>query len=223
MSYTHAVVFDFDGVLADTEGAHLAAFQGAFAPRGWTLDRGEYFDRYLGYDDADLLRTFARDRALQIDAEDAAAVLADKARRYEERIARGSVLFPAAASAVARLAGHFRIAIASGSLRREILDILQVNGLADLFPVVIGADDVTRGKPSPEPYALAVASLGLPPEAAVAIEDSHWGLASARGAGLRAIGITTSYPASALGAAQAIVDSLDEVTIDLVDRILGVR
>ena len=223
MTFARAVVFDFDGVLADTEGAHLAAFQDAFAPRGWTLTRAEYFERYLGFDDRDLVRAFARDRGLSLGAADADAVLLDKARRYEQRLSRGALLFPTAAAAVARLAAHYRIGIASGSLRAEILAILHANGLADAFSTIVGADDVARSKPAPDSYATAVDRLGVRPSAAVAIEDSQWGLASARDAGLRTIGITTSYPAPALSMAHAVVDSLDEVTVEVVDRLLGVR
>ena len=223
MTSARAVVFDFDGVLADTEGAHLAAFQDVFAPRGWTLTRTEYFERYLGYDDRDLVRAFSNDRGLGLAAGEAEALLLDKARRYEQRLSRGSLLFPTAASAVARLAPHYRIGIASGSLRGEILAILNANGLGDAFPVVIGADDVARSKPAPDSYAAAVERLGVSPSAAVAIEDSQWGLTSARDAGLRTIGVTTSYPAPALSMAHAIVHSLDEVTVEVVDRLLGVR
>ena len=80
---------------------------------------------------------------------------------------------------------------------------------------------MTRSKPAPDPYAAAIARLGVAPSAAVAIEDSQWGLTSARAAGLRAIGITTSYPASALGLAHTVVDSLDEVTDVLIERLLA--
>ena len=89
--------------------------------------------------------------------------------------------------------------------------------LAHAFRAVVGADDVTSGKPAPEPYVKAAALLGVAPASAVAIEDSKWGLESARAAGLRTIGITTTYPASALAVADLIVDSLDEITVETID------
>ena len=216
-----AVVFDFDGVLADTEHLHLFAFQDTFVARGWTLDRHAYFANYLGYDDRDLIRAFSTDRALDIGPADVEAILVDKSRNYERRLAAGGVLFPTAPSAIARLSASYRLAIASGSLRAEILSILRANNLADAFEAVVGADDVARSKPAPDPYAAAVTRLGVAPSAAVAIEDSQWGLTAARTAGLRTIGITTSYPASALGLADTVVDSLDEVTDALVERLLA--
>ena len=214
-------MFDFDGVLADTEHLHLFAFQDTFTARGWTLDRDAYFTNYLGYDDRDLIRAFSSEHALGVGAAEIEAILLDKSRHYERRLAAGAVLFPTAAGAIARLGASFRLAIASGSLRGEILSILRANNLADAFEAVIGADDVVRSKPAPDPYAAAVARLGVAPSAAVAVEDSQWGLTAARAAGLRAIGITTSYPASALGLADAVVDSLDEVTGPLVERLLS--
>ena len=63
------MVFDFDGVLADSEGLHLAAFQDVFSARGWTLARATYFDRYLGYDDRDLIQAFLEDHDLRVSPE----------------------------------------------------------------------------------------------------------------------------------------------------------
>ena len=218
-----AVVFDFDGVLADTEGLHLAAFQDTFATRGWTLDRTTYFGRYLGYDDRDMVSEFLNDLGVAISAAEQEAIIIDKGRRYDTRVANGQVLFPTAAPAVARLGAEFSLAIASGSFRGEILAILRANQLDRAIPIVVGADDVKESKPAPDSYALAVQKLGVEPTQAVAIEDSHWGLVAARAAGLRTIGITTSYPASALGLAHTVVTSLDDVTPELIQRLVAVR
>jgi len=215
-----AVVFDFDGVLADTEGLHLRAFQEVFARRGWTLDREAYFERYLGFDDHDLVTHFANDRALPLSQRDALGLVEEKTRLYDDRLAAGAVLFEGAAAAIARLGARYRLAIASGSIRSEILAVLDAAGLQHAIPVVVGADDVDRSKPAPDPYLKAVAALGVPPSHAVAIEDSRWGLASARAAGLRTIGITTSYPAQALAPADAVVHSLDAIDAALVDSLL---
>lgn len=217
------VVFDFDGVLADSEGLHLAAFQDVLSARGWTLARATYFDRYLGYDDRDLLQAFLADHDLQVPAADLDAIVAEKGRRYDARVQGNNILFPTAAACVARLGSAFALGIASGSLHGEIADILRANGLEQAFQVIVGADDVAHSKPAPDSYAAAAARLGVQPQDAVAIEDSHWGLTAARAAGLRTIGITTSYPRHALQGADTVVDSLDEVTPELITRLLVVR
>jgi beta-phosphoglucomutase len=211
-----AVIFDFDGVLVDTEGLHLRAMQLAFAPRGWTLSEADYFDRYLGYDDRGLVAAFARDHHVSITAANAAFVLSDKEQRYAALVTSGQVLFPTARACVERLAHAFPLAVASGSLRGEIEHILHANGLRRYFAAIVGADDVSAGKPAPESYLRAAAALGVPGAEALAIEDSPMGLASARSAGLATVGITTSYRADALTDAHHVIASLDEVTVAFV-------
>lgn len=218
-----AVVFDFDGVLADSEGLHLAAFQDVFSARGWTLARATYFDRYLGFDDRDLIQAFLTDHDLQASPSEIDALVAEKSRKYDRRVIGGQILFSTAEACVRRLSGTFALGIASGSLHSEIDAILHANKIHDAFQVIVGADDVARSKPAPDSYAAAVEQLNVQPEHAVAIEDSHWGLTAARAAGLHAIGITTSYPRHALHLAEAVVDSLDEVTVEFIARLLGVR
>jgi beta-phosphoglucomutase len=217
---TRAVVFDFDGVLADTEHLHLVAYQEVFRDRGWSLGRDAYFANYLGFDDRGLIREYGREHGFAIDAGEVEEIVLRKTRRYEEMVAAGQVLYPGAREAVQRLGASYRLAIASGALRNEILIILRANDLAAAFPVVVGADDVQRSKPAPDPYAAAVERLGVAPSASVAIEDSPLGLAAARTAGLKTIGITTSYPAAALTAADVVVTSLDEITTSLIDGLL---
>jgi HAD superfamily hydrolase (TIGR01509 family) len=216
-----AVVFDFDGVLADTERLHLSAFQDVFAARGWTLDEDTYFSRYLGYDDDDLVATFARERRLGLDRREIDAVVRAKGERYRERLGGAAALFPGAVACVRRLGARFPLGIASGSLRAEIEAILVASGLGGAFRVIIGADDVTDSKPAPDPYLAAVGRLGVAPERALAVEDSLWGLESAREAGLHTVAVSTSFPAAALDGADVVIASLDELTVELADRVLN--
>lgn len=219
MNAVRAVVFDFDGVLADTERLHFVALRDALAGPGWTLSEEDYFAFYLGYDDRGCVTEFARRQGHSLEGDLLTNLLRDKERRYADLFDRGEVLYPSARPCLERLSGRFPLAIASGSLRGEIERILEANGLRPLFKTIVGADDVAEGKPAPESYTRAVAALGITGADAVAIEDSPWGLRSARSAGLRTIGITTSYPASALTDAGEIVSSLDEITPDSLARL----
>ena len=221
MSQSGAVVFDFDGVLADTERLHLLAFQEAFRERGWTLADAAYFDRYLGFDDRDLVRAFTIDARVALKPGDEDAIVAAKARAYDAHVGRGSVLFPGAAAAVARLALRFKLGIASGSLRSEIVHILGPAALVPAFDAIVGADDVSRSKPAPDVYLTALDRLDVPAARAVAIEDSRWGLAAARAAGLRTIAVTTSYPAATLASADRVVTSLDEIGVELIEQLIS--
>ena len=214
-----AIIFDFDGVLADTEALHLRAIQDALASHGHILDDTVYRERYLGYGDRDIFVELARDSGWMLDPSALDALMMLKAERYRHHLAAGQALYATAAACVGCLSAKFPLAIASGSLRAEIRDILAAGGLLDSFRAIVGADDVAAGKPAPDPYLRAAALLGVEPPSAVAIEDSRWGLESARAAGMRTIGITTTYSASALTLADVVVSSLDEITVDVIERL----
>jgi HAD superfamily hydrolase (TIGR01509 family) len=218
---TAAVVFDFDGVLADSERLHYAAFRDVLGDHGWTLSERDYFDRYLGFDDAALVLEFAKDQRLALAEPAQAAIVQEKVEVFQSRLTAAEMLYPGAAAAVARLGARYRLGIASGSLAVEIRTVIDAAGLGAAFAAIIGADDVARTKPAPDPYLAAVAALGVPPRSAVAIEDSRWGLESARLAGLKTIALTTSYPAADLGRADLVLASLDDITVDVVAGLLG--
>ena len=211
-----AVVFDFDGVLADSEPLHLAACQEVFGSLGITLTREEYYARYLGYDDETMFRVLAQDRGWVPDASQVNALIAQKARVFDELIDRTEVLFPGAADCIERLAGEFPLAIASGALRHEIEMILRRARLDRHFKFIVASGDTPNSKPAPDPYARAAQLHGVPPGRCVAIEDSRWGIESAKTAGLKCVGITNTYPASELTAADQVVSSLEEFTGELI-------
>jgi beta-phosphoglucomutase len=210
------VIFDFDGVLADTERLHLAAFQAVFEARGWRLDEATYFDRYLGCDDRGLVITFARDQRLTIGEADVRQLVESKEHAFAQHLGSGDVLFPSAKACVERMAGRYTLGIASGAARAEVLTILEAGGLRARFPVVVAADDVSATKPNPEPYLHAARGLGIVPGACLAIEDSAPGLEAARSAGMRTIGITTTLTRERLGGADRIIDDLSELSLEMV-------
>ena len=214
-----AVVFDFDGVLADTERLHLAAFQDVFEPRGWPLDERAYVDHYMGYDDAGLFAAYTADRGLSIGEAYLDRLLQEKSVAYRRRLGGGEVLYPGAVACIERLASKFVLAVASGALRDEIRDVLAIAGVLPRFRAIVGAEDVTERKPAPEPYLAAAARVGVDPRACVAIEDSRWGLASAAAAGMRTMAITTTSAVSSLTLANRIIAHLDELTVDAIESL----
>jgi beta-phosphoglucomutase len=220
-----AVVFDFDGVIANSEPLHLKAFQQALAEDGIRLSQEEYYSRYLGYDDVGLLEALTRDRALPASGRYITEMVALKGNKLQQMLHAGEVLFPGAARFIREAASALPIAIASGALRHEILEILDGADLRSLFAVIVASGDTPQSKPSPAPYLLAferlkeVSGLDLDCRRSVAIEDSRWGLESARGAGLRCVGVTTSYVADELPGAELIVSGLDALTLDALDAL----
>jgi beta-phosphoglucomutase len=213
-----AVVFDFDGVLADSEPIHFRIYQELLASSGVTLTKEAYCTRYLGFDDGGAFRQMATDFKLMFGDEEIEMLVVAKARRFEQIVSGTNVLYPAAAPCVNRLATKWPLGIASGALRADIDLMLQGASLADRFRFIVAAGDTDETKPAPDPYLKAAELHGVPPSACVAIEDSHWGLQSARTAGMRTIAVTHTYPRSEL-TADRVVDSLDEVTIALIEQI----
>ena len=136
----------------------------------------------------------------------------EKSRRFDALVSSGNVLYPGADGCVRRLAAAWPIGIASGALRGEIELMLRGAGLLDRFKFIVASGDTDQSKPAAEPYLRAAELHGVPAAACVAIEDSHWGLQSARAAGMRTIGITHTYPASALTAADLVIADLTALT-----------
>ena len=208
------VIFDFDGVIADTETLHLRAYQKALGRVELSLTRAAYYERYLGYDDIGVFTTLARDQGVSLERDQLTQLVAVKGQHLAALRGTQDVLFPGAAGCIRRLASVTTLGIASGALRAEIDDILREGKLGQYFSVIIGADDVEHTKPAPDAYQAAVTVVaGSTPDwnRYVAIEDSPWGLEAALAAGLRRIGITNSYPAAMLTDAEIIVDDLSEV------------
>ena len=131
-------------------------------------------------------------------------------------IARTDVLFPDAAACIEALAAHFPLGIASGALRHEIQMILARAGLGHHFRFIVASGDTPNSKPWPDPYVRAARLHGVDASECVAIEDSRWGIESAKAAGLKCVGITTSYPAAQLQAADRVIGSLAEFTPGLI-------
>lgn len=223
-----ALVFDFDGVLANSEPIHFIAFRELLASVGIPLTADEYYADYLGLPDEE---AFVRAlRAYRQDADPARVreLVARKSDRMRQLYEGDAVMFEAAIACVRRFAGVRPLAIASGALRAEIEILLDRAGLRGFFGAIVAAGETARSKPAPDPYVRALALLresgamaaDVPPAACVAVEDSPRGLESARRAGLRCIAVTSSYPAEALEAADMVLSSLDALDGALVSRLL---
>ena len=219
MADIRAIVFDFDGVLANSEPLHLRAYQAVLSELGIELDRDEYYTHLLGFDDVGAFKVVSDRRGLSWTEAEIGAILARKTLIFDEIVASEDVLYPEAVPCVRRLAEAMPLGIASGALRHEIAAILRRADLDDCFRFIVAAGETPASKPAPDPYRRAAELHGLPPGQCVAIEDSRWGIVSAKGAGLRCVGITQTYTADGLPGADAIIHSLDEFTVDLLTRL----
>jgi len=219
-----ALVFDFDGVIADDEPLHLAAFQRALAAEGVALSAEAYYARYLGFDDHDAVVEALRDAGRPVTPDRVQALMAAKAGHFLDLVRDGVRIFPGVPELVRAAAGRVPLAIASGALRREIALILAQAGLTRAFTAIVSAEDVEEGKPSPAAFLAALERLretvpDLAPAHCLVVEDSRAGVEAARRAGMRCLAVTNSYPAEALADADLVVTSLDEVTWERLESI----
>lgn len=219
------LIFDFDGVIVDSEPLHYRAFREVFEPRGITFDYATYLQRYVGYDDRDMFRSLLTG-ADAVDEAELAALIAAKSEAFQRVVASGITALPGAVALIeaAADAPDLRLAIASGALADDIELIMPHvgdGGLLERFEAVVTADRVQRSKPHPETYRLAAELLGLEPARCVAIEDTEHGIRSAKGAGLAVMAVTNTQPAAELAEADRIVDSLEPVTLEDLHALVG--
>ena len=211
-----AIIFDFDGVIADSEPLHLAAFQQALEPEGIILTTEAYYADYLGYDDYDAIVAALREAGRPPTEESVERLMAAKAEHFLALVREGVRILPGVPAFIRQAATRLPLAVASGALRREIELILAYAGLREAFETIVSAEDVSEGKPAPESFLLALERLRervptLAPGDCLVIEDSRAGIEAARRAGMRCLAVTNSYPASELGAADVVVPSLEKV------------
>ena len=217
-----AVLFDFDGILVDSEPIHYRAFTDVLDPLGMGFPWKEYVEIYMGFDDRDAFREAFRAKGIDLDEENLAKLVAAKSRAFQDGIRNGVTPYPGVVFMIESLHASGRpLALCSGALRSDIDPILAQLGVARRFGVIVSADDVRRSKPDPESYALAFARLSeryatflTIPEKSVAVEDTPAGIRSAKGAGLRVLAVTNSYGAGELAEADWITESLESVRFE---------
>lgn len=198
-----AAIFDFDGVLADSERLHWRTLAETLAAHDFPAVTWEQYQADLmGYDDRDAFRHATPDGTPD---DVIAACVADKARRFAALAEAGAVpVLPGAAEAVRRCAdAGLRLVLCSGALRSDLMPVLRQMGVDRLFTAIVTAEDVERSKPDPACYRLSLDRLALPTHDAVVFEDTRDGIAAARAADIPVIGIATHLPEAALLAAGA--------------------
>lgn len=223
-----AVLFDFDGVLVDTERLHYDSFQDILVPDGLGYDWDTYIAEYIGFDDRDGFRHRYAQAGLPCPPSLLASLIQRKGDAFLARVqGPGLVLLPgvAALMTACEQAG-VPMALCSGATRADIDGILVSVEVPGTFVARITADDVVVSKPDPESYRRAIAAtvaavpgLDSDPARMIAIEDTPHGIASARGAGVSVLGVATTHRLEALDAADWAVSRLDACTLGDLGRL----
>lgn len=214
-----ATLFDFNGVLVDDEHVHTEAFREVLRPMGITFDDATYAERYLGFDDVGAFRAMLADHGHAADDGTIERLVAAKKPAYMRLVDGRFTIFEGAVELVRRRAAGAPVAIVSGALRDEIAFAVARMNLNDVFAAIVAAEDTARCKPDPEGYLLALRALGRAADSVVVLEDSLAGIAAARAAGLRCVGVAHSYAVDELVAAgaDAVARTLAEVTDAMLD------
>ena len=211
-----AVVFDLDGLLLDTERLWDEVREELARERGGTWSDRAQADM-MGMSSPEWSRYMHEVVGL---AESPDEIAEEVVRQMEARYRERLPLIPGAREAVERLAARWPLGLASSS-NRPLIDLaLELSGFAMFFAVTVSSEEVARGKPAPDVYLEAVGRLGVEPARAAAVEDSANGIRSAHAAGLRVVAIPNAhFPPNedALALADVVVDSLDELTPDVID------
>jgi beta-phosphoglucomutase len=221
-----AVIFDFDGVIADSEALHLRAFNHVFSDYDFQITKEDYYQNYLGLNDFDLFDLLISSEHLKVETDQIDKLVKQK-NQFFEKIAKdeGSII-----DGVRRLVNLLKdnnipMAICSGALLCEIETMLADSQLGDYFETIVSAEHVKKGKPYPEGFLLALDRLNEKLEKSiqagrcVVIEDSPWGLKAAIGAGMHTVAITNSYKPKKLTMAEKIIDHLDKLDIPLLVKL----
>ncbi len=216
-----AVIFDFDGVITDSEILHLRAFNRVLAQFGIEIKTKDYYKDYLGLTDVDCFQLVAHKGRLGLDGREIKTLVKQKNQVFQELAKTEGRIIEGVRDFLEMLRqNNVPMAICSGAVLAEIELILEEARLRPFFAVIVSAEQIKRGKPDPEGFLLTLQELNherqihIESDQCIVIEDSHWGLEAAKAAGMHTIAVTNSYDAEQLAMAERIVTRLNELSID---------
>lgn len=214
-----AILFDFDGVIVDSERLHHRAYEQVLAPYGVTeIPFAVYADVFSN-----------RGVGLEYCAERVPGLQPIELKRLKERafleiLKSDASLLPGVGEALTQLSACFPLALATGSTRAAAALVLERFGLRDRFTTIVAREDYQRDKPHPDAYLEACAALGVEPAGCLAVEDSVKGLRAAGNAGIRCVVVPNEYTRGGdFGDAAAVLDSIRELSVERAEAIYAGR
>jgi beta-phosphoglucomutase family hydrolase len=213
-----AVIWDMDGVIADTGPFHLMAWQKVFRERGVDFTP-EAFTRHFGQRN-DTIIPGALGRV--VDRETIESISREKEAAFRAAIAGKIKPFPGVKALLRSLReSGFRLAIGSSAPIENIRLITDALGITGSFDAVVTGREVTEGKPNPQVFLLAAERLGVAPDRCIVIEDAPAGVQAAKRAGMYCVAVTNSHPEAELQPADLVVDTLEKVKVTDLERLIS--
>ncbi len=209
----NAVIFDMNGIIIDDEHVHELAFQKVLEEFDIHLTHLDYISVFAGRTDQSGFESIAYKHGIKLPINE---LLRKKADLYLSLFPENKKTYPGVIELIHILSEKFVLALTSSSTRKEIDLVLNTFEVQDKFKIIVSAEDVSHGKPDPEPYLITSQQLEILPEFCVVIEDSKSGVRSAIDAGMKCIGVTTTHELGALHAATKVVNSFNQITEELV-------
>ena len=221
-----AVIFDFDGVIFDSEPLHFQAFNNALEKDGIEIPISKYYQNYLGYTDFECIEIISRDYSMGLDEKGVKDLSKRKCDAFEELVRQNRNIIKGVTELLELLKKEsVRMAICSGAIAYDVKIMLEGSGLANHFEFVVSADDVKKGKPDAEGYLLSLKKLNdtcdenIAAGDCVVIEDSHWGIEAAQKAGMSTVAVTNTYAADEFKTADLVVERLDDLTMEQLHKL----
>ena len=221
-----AVIFDFDGVITDSEILHFRAFNRVLARFGIEITIRDYYKTYLGLTDVDCFNLLISEGQLKTTKDKIEDLLKQKNEVFQELAKTEGRIIEGVHDFLKMLErNNIPMAICSGALRPEIELILEEARLRHFFEVIVSAEQVKKGKPSPDGFLLTLRKFNKGRQTPITgaqcmvIEDSHWGLQAAKAAGMHTVAVTNSYDAPQLALAEKIVARISDLTMNDLQQI----
>jgi len=214
-SWPLAILFDFDGVIVNSEPLHLMAFQEVLRAEGIELSDEQYYHDLIGFDDRGAFKHLYQERKIPLEPKKLLWLMTRKAEMTMELIGRRQYsALPGVEEFVRGCWRHYPLAICSGARREEIEAMLEGVRLRDCFPTIVAAEDVSVGKPDPMGYVLAAKIVSekigrqLGAGDCLIVEDAPSVVHTTRKAGFAVLAVATCYPVEKLSEASYVVKTL---------------
>ncbi len=216
LNWPSVVLFDFDGVIVNSEPLHFYAFHHVLEHEKIELGEAEYYRELIGFDDRGAFRHVYEKRNLTLELKTMLRLMTRKSEVMMELIEGGKYhALPGVEELVRGLWRHYPLGICSGALREEIEAMLEGISLRDCFGAIVAAEDVTVGKPDPQGYLMCMKLMGekakktLKPADCLIVEDAPKVIEAVKSAGFSTLAVATSHRAEELSAANWVVNTLD--------------